>query len=152
MTPIKMTLGFVRHRDGQQQLLAGQLLPGQELWWMPCRSQYTRPAIFRPQIVPCGRAILFVLPKYVHCLISGSSFYDYANYDNYGNYDYGSGSGSCDFEAHTQVGFGSTSFHDMVSNNIQECNSTEIYCDAGNDGQGCWLGNYCIAQVAFPVP
>ena len=43
-------------------------------------------------------------------------------------------------------------FHDMVSNNIQECNSTEIYCDAGNDGQGCWLGNYCIAQVAFPVP
>merc|ERR1712037_173539 len=48
---------------------------------------------------------------------AGSSFYDY-------------GSGSCDFEAHTQ-----------------ECNSTEIYCDAGNDGQGCWLGNYCIAQV-----
>ena len=43
-------------------------------------------------------------------------------------------------------------FHDMVYNNIQECNSTEIYCDAGNDGQGCWLGNYCKAQVAFPVP
>jgi len=60
---------------------------------------------------------------------AGSSFYDYANYDNYGNYDYGSGSGTC-YEAHTQ-----------------ECNSTEIYCDAGNDGQGCWLGNYCIAQV-----
>ena len=172
-----MKLGLVRHGDGQQQLLAGQLLPGQELWWMPCRSRclhdryhqsifwpwappvvpkgpyckWPKP-IFWPQIVPCGRAIQFILPKYVHCLISGSSFYDYANYDNYGNYDYGSGSGSCDFEAHTQVGFGSTSFHDMVSNNIQECNSTEIYCDAGNDGQGCWLGNYCVAQVAFPVP
>merc|ERR1711863_170741 len=53
---------------------------------------------------------------------AGSSYYD--------NYDYGSGSGSCDFEAYTQ-----------------ECNSTEIYCDAGNDGQGCWLGNYCVAQV-----
>ena len=35
----------MRHGDGQQQLLAGQLLPGQELWWMPCRSQYTRPDI-----------------------------------------------------------------------------------------------------------
>merc|ERR1719466_726587 len=25
--------------DGQQQLLAGQLVPGFELWWMPCRFQ-----------------------------------------------------------------------------------------------------------------
>jgi len=49
-----------------------------------------------------------------------------------GSIDYGtgSGSGSCSFEAYTQ-----------------ECNSTEIYCDAGHDPEGCWYGNYCINQV-----
>merc|ERR1712213_202250 len=49
---------------------------------------------------------------------------------DYGSTDYGtSGVGSC-FEAYTQ-----------------ECNSTEIYCDAGMDSEGCWFGNYCINQV-----
>merc|ERR1712109_199400 len=29
----------------------------------------------------------------------------------------------------------------------QDCNSTEIACDAGMDSDGCWYGNYCISQV-----
>merc|ERR1712168_1522976 len=29
----------------------------------------------------------------------------------------------------------------------QDCNSTEIACDAGMDSEGCWYGNYCINQV-----
>merc|ERR1711992_397741 len=45
--------------------------------------------------------------------------------DNYDNY-----SGSTCFDAYTQ-----------------DCNSTEIYCDAGMDSEGCWYGNYCIPQV-----
>merc|ERR1712079_895138 len=43
--------------------------------------------------------------------------------------DYGSGAsgaGTC-FEPYTQ-----------------ECNSTEIHCDAGYDSDFCWYGNYCI--------
>jgi len=46
--------------------------------------------------------------------------------------DYGSGAsgaGTC-FEPYTQ-----------------ECNSTEIHCDAGYDSDFCWYGNYCINQV-----
>merc|ERR1711879_40639 len=46
--------------------------------------------------------------------------------------DYGSGAsgaGTC-FEPYTQ-----------------ECNSTEIHCDAGYDSEFCWYGNYCINQV-----
>merc|ERR1712173_58069 len=49
--------------------------------------------------------------------------------NDYGSNDY-SGSGSSCFEAYTM-----------------ECNSTEIYCDAGMDSEGCWYGNYCINQV-----
>ena len=30
---------------------------------------------------------------------------------------------------------------------VQECNATEIHCDAGVDSEGCWYGNYCINQV-----
>merc|ERR1712055_381027 len=40
-------------------------------------------------------------------------------------------------------GSGSTCFGPYT----QECNSTEIHCDAGMDSEGCWHGNYCINQV-----
>ena len=33
---VKMTSGILRHGNGQQQLLAGQLLPGFRLRWMSC--------------------------------------------------------------------------------------------------------------------
>merc|ERR1712203_343602 len=46
------------------------------------------------------------------------------------------GSGSSDYS-------GSTCFDAYT----QDCNSTEIYCDAGMDSEGCWFGNYCIPQV-----
>merc|ERR1712062_19980 len=46
------------------------------------------------------------------------------------------GSGSSDYS-------GSTCFDAYT----QDCNSTEIYCDAGMDSEGCWVGNYCIPQV-----
>merc|ERR1719234_2519262 len=55
---------------------------------------------------------------------------------DYGSNDYGSntftssGSGSSCFDAYTQ-----------------DCNATEIYCDAGMDSEGCWYGNYCLNQV-----
>merc|ERR1719234_2962270 len=29
----------------------------------------------------------------------------------------------------------------------QACNETEIFCDAGYESMGCWLGNYCIQEV-----
>ena len=34
---------------------------------------------------------------------------------------------------------------------VQECNATEIYCDAGMDSEGCWYGNYCLNQVGFDL-
>merc|ERR1711936_1458173 len=40
-------------------------------------------------------------------------------------------------------GSGSTCFEPYT----QECNSTEIHCDAGMDSEGCWYGNYCIDSV-----
>merc|ERR1712158_307992 len=40
-------------------------------------------------------------------------------------------------------GSGSTCFEPYT----QDCNSTEIHCDAGMDSEGCWHGNYCINQV-----
>merc|ERR1712083_857456 len=48
------------------------------------------------------------------------------------------GSGSSDYS-------GSTSTCSEAY--TQECNSTELYCDAGMDSEGCWYGNYCINQV-----
>merc|ERR1719228_1566577 len=43
----------------------------------------------------------------------------------------GTGSGSgCPYEAHTQT-----------------CNETQIDCDAGYYGDGCWYGNYCLQQI-----
>ena len=33
---------------------------------------------------------------------------------------------------------------------LQECNSTELWCDMGYyNGDSCWLGNYCLQQVGW---
>ena len=92
------------------------------------------------------------------CSIPGSGSNDYGSS--------GSGSGSC-FEPYTMVSFGSKSLYLIfcvlfrryryiyISNRdslyllcvVQECNATEIHCDAGMDSEGCWYGNYCINQV-----
>ena len=78
------------------------------------------------------------------CSTSGSGSNDY------GSNDY-SGSGSSCFEAYTMVSFASISISHLVCD-VQECNSTEIYCDAGMDSEGCWYGNYCINQVSNHPP
>merc|ERR1712193_430798 len=43
----------------------------------------------------------------------------------------------------TDAGWAGTCFEPYT----QECNSTEIHCDAGYDSDFCWYGNYCINQV-----
>ena len=75
------------------------------------------------------------------CSTSGSGSSDY------GSNDY-SGSGFTCFEPYTQVSFGPIS----ISSFVQDCNSTEIHCDAGMDSEGCWYGNYCINQVSIQSP
>merc|ERR1711971_462175 len=51
------------------------------------------------------------------------------------------GSGSTDYG--TSSGSGFSCFEPYE----QDCNATEIYCDAGMDSEGCWYGNYCLNQV-----
>merc|ERR1719228_1425656 len=34
----------------------------------------------------------------------------------------------------------------------QECNATEIHCDSGIDGEGCWMGNYCQPAMIGNCP
>jgi len=62
--------------------------------------------------------------------MTGSGSMDYGSNDYGSNTWTSSGSGSSCFDAYTQ-----------------ECNATEIYCDAGMDSEGCWYGNYCLNQV-----
>jgi len=62
--------------------------------------------------------------------LAGSGSMDYGSNDYGSNTWTSSGSGSSCFDAYTQ-----------------ECNATEIYCDAGMDSEGCWYGNYCLNQV-----
>merc|ERR1712088_201628 len=64
-----------------------------------------------------------------------------------GNYCQDKSLGGC--PSHT--GSGSSDYSGSTSTcseaYTQECNSTELYCDAGMDSEGCWYGNYCINHV-----
>merc|ERR1719334_1576780 len=53
------------------------------------------------------------------------------------------------YDYSTPTGSGSEPCPEFYS---QDCNATELYCDSGVDFNGCWMGNYCILEMAGNCP